>query len=165
MDYLALSTLSDTHVDDVVLTYDLACLHSKNFAKRVQAYPHHFRDIFSRFNFQFAVPKKHLPAHGPNHSHFSLNFLQWVGRTYGEGIESGWSHMNPISMSTREMAPATRHEVIDLHWSAWNHMKIIHFGTCILCFILLLLILQQTRICYHCFRRRLRCIQSSFRYC
>jgi hypothetical protein len=51
-----------------------------------------------------------------------------VGRTYGEGIESGWSHMNPVSMSTKEMAPSARREVIDDHWGSWNHQKTIGFG-------------------------------------
>lgn len=76
----------------------------------------------------WAIPKKHIVVHGPNHSQYSFNFLPGVGRTYGEGIESGWSHLNPISMSTKEMGPAYRQEVLNDHWNFWNWNKILNLG-------------------------------------
>lgn len=36
--------------------------------------------------------------------------------------------MNPISMATKEMGPAMRHEVLDDHWSSWNWTKIQNMG-------------------------------------
>ncbi|THH16521.1 hypothetical protein EUX98_g9291 [Antrodiella citrinella] len=59
---------------------------------------------------------------------FSLNYVQWVGRTYGEGIESAWHVFNSVSMATREMGPAMRHEVLNDHWGSWNWEKILGFG-------------------------------------
>lgn len=129
MDYLLLSTLADIIVRDIVITYDIGCQHSVNFPERNDSYAVDLRIDLDDFDIRWAIPKKHLPAHRGNHSRFSLNFLHRVGRTYGEGIESAWSHMNPISMSTREMAPGTRHEVLDCHWNNWNHEKLIAFGT------------------------------------
>ena len=113
MDYLLLSTVAKEDVDEIFLTYDLACQYSIHFKKRVESYPPQLQVDFSAKKFRYAIPKKHWLVHGPNHSHFSLNYIEKVGRTYGEGIEAGWSHIGPISLSTREMAPATRHEAID----------------------------------------------------
>ncbi|KAI0739254.1 hypothetical protein C8Q80DRAFT_1065055, partial [Daedaleopsis nitida] len=55
---------------------------------------------------------------------FSFNFLPKVGRTYAEGIENNWSHKNPVALSTPEMSPELRHEVMNNHWEAWNWQKI-----------------------------------------
>ncbi|KZT12103.1 uncharacterized protein LAESUDRAFT_625428, partial [Laetiporus sulphureus 93-53] len=49
------------------------------------------------------IPKNHIPVHGPDHMRYSLNYLSKVGCMYGEGIESSWSHMNPITLSAQEM--------------------------------------------------------------
>ncbi|KZT06944.1 uncharacterized protein LAESUDRAFT_628534, partial [Laetiporus sulphureus 93-53] len=57
---------------------------------------------------------------------YSLNYLRKVRWTYSEGIESSWSHMNPIALSAQEMELAMRQEVLDDHWSAWNWGKIIN---------------------------------------
>ena len=82
----------------------------------------------SQVQINWAIPKKHITVHGPDHSRFSLNFLQWVGRTYGEGVEVGWFWNNPLSGSTSEMGSGMRHEVIDDNWNAWNWSKTIGFG-------------------------------------
>ena len=85
----------------------------------------------------------------------SFNFLPGVGRTYGEGIESGWSHMNPISMSTKEMGPALRQEVLDDHWGSWNWMKILNFGMCLFSSVfsnIKAMLLSQGHYMSRCFR-------------
>lgn len=129
MDYILLSTLTGTVVP-IFLTYDIACQYSKNFARRVANFPPSMRlDEIRVVSMKWAIPKKHWRVHGEkNHSQFSLNYLLFSGRTYGEGIETGWSHMNPVSMSTKEMAPAGRREVLDDHWGSWNWQKILGFG-------------------------------------
>jgi hypothetical protein len=81
----------------------------------------------------FVIPKFHIYAHGKScQSRFSLNFKKWSARTNGEDIERWWSHINPVSMSTKEMGPGSRHDTIDDHAAAWNWRKIIGFGTCML---------------------------------
>ena len=79
-------------------------------------------------NIRWAVPKVHYEGHGENHEHLCLNYLPHVGRSYGEGIESSWAHMNLVSTSTKEMAPSVRREALDDHWNAWNWQKTRRFG-------------------------------------
>ena len=128
MDYFALSTLVDEESHDLVFTYDLGCQHSVYFRKRVQSYPERLQIDFSNLNIRYGIPKKHILVHGPNHSKYSLNYMPKVGRTYGEGIKAAWSHINPSTLAIQEMAPATRHEVLDCHWDAYNYEKEIGFG-------------------------------------
>ncbi|THH18836.1 hypothetical protein EUX98_g8889 [Antrodiella citrinella] len=127
MDYLVLQTLALAVVSLVLLSYDIACQYSKKFRQRVKAFPPEMR-LSEDIDVRFAIPKKHFVVHGANHSKYSLNYLQWVGRTYGEGVESAWHVFNSVSMATREMGPAMRHEVLNDHWGSWNWEKILNFG-------------------------------------
>ena len=129
MDYILLCTLIGTCVS-LFVTYDIACQYSKNFARRVEQFPPCMRlDPRRAASTRWAIPKKHFRVHGEkNHSQLSLNYSKYCGRTYGEGIETGWAHMNTVSMSTKEMPPAARREVIDDHWGSWNWQKTLAFG-------------------------------------
>ncbi|OJT05532.1 hypothetical protein TRAPUB_3648 [Trametes pubescens] len=101
----------------------------RNFERRMaRNFPEEMRLDLEDVNVRWMIPKNHIAVHGPKHSRYSLNFNDKVGRTYGEGVESSWSHLNPASMSTREMALATRHEVLDDHMGAWNWQKVIGLG-------------------------------------
>ncbi|TBU37904.1 hypothetical protein BD309DRAFT_875464, partial [Dichomitus squalens] len=108
MDYLYFSTLLGV-ILAILISYDIVCQWYKNlFSRMVEDFPEEMWIDQSRWDsIRFAIPKKHWKVHGsnPSHSRFSLNYLPHVGRTYGEGIESHWSHMNPLSLSTREMSP------------------------------------------------------------
>ncbi|KAL5492982.1 hypothetical protein ACEPAI_4430 [Sanghuangporus weigelae] len=129
MDYIILSALQTCSPKELIISYDIACQWSKNFSAQIPRYPEHLRFDLSNTNLRVAVPKFHLPAHGPQcQTRYSLNFLPKVGRTYGEGVESEWAHINGIATSTREMAPGLRHETLNDHWGAWNWKKILGFG-------------------------------------
>lgn len=128
MDYILLATLIGTCLM-LFVTYDLACQYYKNFLRRMSAFPPCMKlDTTTTENMRWAIPKKHWAVHGPDHSRWSLNYLPYSARTSGELIETSWAHSNPISVSTREMAPAVRREVLDDHWGAWNWQKTIKFG-------------------------------------
>ena len=129
MDFLVVSTLLGTLMYMLVLSYDIACQYSKNFDRRLREdfNAEMYLDL-DDVNVRFVIPKNHINVHGPKHSQYSLNLLPHVGRTYGEGVESSWSHLNPVAMSTREMALATRHEVLNDHMNAWNWHKTIELG-------------------------------------
>ena len=129
MDYIVFATLLGIALM-LLLSYDVACQWHKKLATRVKDLPPRIRVDLSEKTVRYAIPKKHFRVHGANHSQYSLNYLPHVGRTYGEGIESSWGHMNPVSMSTKEMAPSVRHEVLDDHWGSWNWHKTIGFGMC-----------------------------------
>ncbi|KAA1474820.1 hypothetical protein DENSPDRAFT_852549 [Dentipellis sp. KUC8613] len=83
----------------------------------------------SAIQLRAAVPKFHLPAHGDScQSPYSLNYMPGVGRAYCEGVEGGWVNINSISVSTQEMGPGARHEMLNDHWNAWNWRKMVTFG-------------------------------------
>ncbi|KAL1940996.1 hypothetical protein VTO73DRAFT_7632 [Trametes versicolor] len=129
MDYFLISTLLGVILFLLVISYDIACQYCRNFERRVaRNFPEEMHLDFDDINVRWMIPKNHIAVHGSNHSRYSLNFNEKVGRTYGEGVESSWSHLNPAAMSTREMALATRHEVLDDHMGAWNWQKVIGLG-------------------------------------
>ncbi|KAH9914760.1 uncharacterized protein BXZ73DRAFT_81524 [Epithele typhae] len=124
-DYLLGSTTTGLPPSSLLISYDLACQWHKRLPQRAMDLPEELSNAIANLNLRFAIPKKHWHVHGPNHAQWSLNFLALVGRTYGEGIESHWSHLNPVHTSTREMEPGGRHEVVDDHEGAWNWQKIL----------------------------------------
>jgi hypothetical protein len=86
---------------------------------------------------RFAIPKFHIAAHGSTcQSSFSLNYQQYMARTDGEDPERWWAHINPVSMSTREMGPGARLDTLDDHAAAWNWRKITGLGRfCVTCLL------------------------------
>ena len=46
----------------------------------------------------------------------------------GEAPERGWSDINPLSLQTKQMGPASRRETIDDHFGDWNHKKVVGLG-------------------------------------
>lgn len=129
MDCIFLSSLLGTLVTLLLVSYDISCQWIKKLPLRVREYPFELQVAFWQVVLRAVVPKFHLKAHGePCQSPYSLNLLRHSARTDGEGIERGWSHINPIAMATREMGPGFRHDTIDDHWSAYNWRKIIGSG-------------------------------------
>ncbi|KAI0741518.1 hypothetical protein C8Q80DRAFT_1221541 [Daedaleopsis nitida] len=132
MDYLLFSTILGITLL-LLISYDIACQWHKKLARRaLKDLPPHIATNIAALDIRYAIPKKHIQVHGPNHSRFSFNYLRWVGQTYGEGIEAHWAHMNPVAPSAREMAPGMRREHMDDHWSGWNWQKIVGFGAYLL---------------------------------
>jgi hypothetical protein len=75
------------------------------------------------------VPKFHLPAHiAACRTKHSFNFTPGVGRTDGEAPERAWNETNPLAMSTREMGPGSRRDVLDFHFGDYNWRKITSLG-------------------------------------
>ena len=130
MDYLFFSSLSNTALTSLVVSYDIACQWSVNLWKRMATYPYHLKlNHEGSVIFVFLVPKFHLPAHIQRcHNAFSFNLTRWVGRTDGEAPERGWSNINPVAASTREMGPRSRHDTLDDHFGDWNWKKSIKMG-------------------------------------
>ncbi|KAI5116865.1 hypothetical protein M0805_001747 [Coniferiporia weirii] len=133
MDYIFLSVIVGTYTMLLLVTYDIACQWHKNLPRCVRKYPIKLQAAFFNMVLHIAVPKFHLKAHGEAcQSRYSLNLLPHSARMDGKGIECGWSHINPITMSTREMGPGFRHNTINDHWSAWNWRKIANTSTLLL---------------------------------
>ncbi|KDR67025.1 hypothetical protein GALMADRAFT_106020 [Galerina marginata CBS 339.88] len=125
MDYLFCSTLRDNDLVEVVVSYDIACQWSINLWERFEKYPSWMHvDPNGKKTFRYLVPKFHLPAHVKKcQTKYSFNYNPNVGRTEGEGVERGWSHINPVATSTREMGPGARRDTLDDHFGDWNWVK------------------------------------------
>jgi hypothetical protein len=133
MDYAMLSALNGVKVKRLVVSYDIACQWSKKFRSRIIDFPRalQFNMDDDDFSFTTVIPKFHIYAHGKKcQSRWSLNYLRWMARTDGEGVEQEWSHINSVALSTRLMGPGSRHDTLDDHWGAWNWRKLVNLGAC-----------------------------------
>jgi Kyakuja-Dileera-Zisupton transposase len=132
MDYLFFSSLGACEVTSVVVSYDIACQWSKLLWDRMELYGRNLPpNIDKSKDIVFLVPKFHLPAHIEScQTTYSFNLTPFVGRTDGEAPERGWSHINPIATSTREMGPGSRRDTLDDHFSDWNWKKTVGMGMC-----------------------------------
>ncbi|KAF8577085.1 hypothetical protein K439DRAFT_1649163 [Ramaria rubella] len=119
MDYVFLSALKgEETVNDIVLSYDIACQWYKNLKARTAAMPPELRLDFESKWICYIVPKYHLPGHA----------FPCAGRMDGEGVERDWSQINPVVCSTKEMTPGHRTDTLNDHWGAWNWSKVTGMG-------------------------------------
>lgn len=113
----------------IVASYDIACQWSIYLWDRMQGMPERLQIDREGKQFIFLVPKFHLKAHVEKcQTGYSFNFTPGVGRTDGEAPERGWSFINPLASSTKEMGPASYRETIDDHFGDWNHKRVIGLG-------------------------------------
>jgi hypothetical protein len=130
MDFIVLFTLINTAILYLTLSYDIVCQWSRNFKKRLSQFPKHMQipdEVLSSIT--YVIPKFHIYAHGSAcQTRFSLNYLKNSARMDGEDPERWWSHINPVSMQTKEMGPGARKDTLDDHAAAWNWRKITGLG-------------------------------------
>ncbi|KAG1870962.1 hypothetical protein C8R48DRAFT_569320, partial [Suillus tomentosus] len=53
-------------------------------------------------------------------------------RTDGEAPERGWSNINRVATSTKEMGPGSRRDTLDDHFGDWNWKKVTALGRTLL---------------------------------
>ncbi|KAG6847818.1 hypothetical protein H0H93_005714 [Arthromyces matolae] len=129
MDYMFFSSLRDSKIQVLVVSYDIVCQWHINLRDRMLSYPHELHLSRSIQYMSFLIPKFHLPAHIEScNLSFSFNLIPGVGRTDGEAPEQGWANINPISQSTKEMGPGARRDTIDDHFNDLNWKKKTQFG-------------------------------------
>ncbi|KAJ6457034.1 hypothetical protein C8R47DRAFT_996066 [Mycena vitilis] len=129
MDYMFFMSLADSELQEFYVSYDIACQWHKNVWDRMQIYPSKIQLVNKHRYFVWLVPKFHLPAHIESCGvEFSFLLTRYVGQTDGEAPERGWSNINPLALSTREMGPHLRREVLDDHFNDWNWKKILNMG-------------------------------------
>ena len=136
MDYVFWSALKGVQLQQLVISYDIACQWNRNLMVRRASMPQELlsttENIAKAIHRTF-IPKFHIYAHGQKcQAKHSLNFSQWVGRTDGENIERGWAWINLAALSTREMGPGARRDTLDDQWSFWNWRILVRLGTCFL---------------------------------
>jgi hypothetical protein len=172
MDFLVFFTLLGVVFTWITISYDIACQWSRNIAKRIPQFPSWMQPPPQFLhNAKFVIPKFHIYSHGSScQTNFSLNFLKYSARTNGEEPERWWAHINPVSMSTREMSLAARHDTIDDHAAAWNWRKIASLGQCpaskISTYVSydLVLVCRQGIHSINSFKMQLRCKRNTTRF-
>lgn len=130
VDYALASTFAKdiaAGIKDVVFTYDIGCQWGKNLSQRLKTYPHApLLDLSTLRSYRIAVPKFHLISHGAScQTKFNLAFMDGVGMTHGEGVETIWSHSTSLATWSRENGPAARRLILDDHWNGWNWSKLV----------------------------------------
>jgi hypothetical protein len=133
MDYVILSSLAGVKLQRIVITYDIGCQWSKNFRRRVEEFPSDLK-LDPAMVVEVGIPSWHINGHGDNCKIFSLSYMDGVGRTCGEEVETTWAQTNALGTSTREMGPGARHKTLNDQWCGWNFRKIVGFR--MLCFII-----------------------------
>ena len=129
VDFIVFSTIAFVFLLRIVLTYDIICQWSKNFRTRMEEYPEYMQ-IPDTTRVDVAIPGWHINGHGDTcQNKFNLSYMEGVGRTVGEDIETTWAGTNPLASSVREMGPAARHDTLNDHWNGWNFRKIVGFRT------------------------------------
>lgn len=131
MDWIIFSSLSGSIIPAITFSYDICCQWSRNLKTRIKQLPNHMQLTPEVLHLaRYVVPKFHIYNHGPKcQTQYSMNFLSGMGRFNGEDPERWWAHINPLSMSTKEMSSGSRTDTIDDHVRAWNWRKIINFGS------------------------------------
>ncbi|PPR02922.1 hypothetical protein CVT26_009777 [Gymnopilus dilepis] len=130
MDFSCGSAMRFVAILIIILSYDAACQWFVNLFGRIQNFwP---SKIKPREGVSLAplIPKLHEPGHKKRkgHEQFSCNFYKGAGNTDCECPERIWSGMNAVANSTKIMGPGSRQDVLDDHFSFWNHEKYINMG-------------------------------------
>ena len=129
MDYLFLSSLSDSELTRLVVSYDTACQWSRGIWDRMKTCCHHLQLHITGWKIMFLVPKFHLSTHVLKcQMAFSFNFTPEVGSTDGEAPEREWVDINLVTSSTKEVGPGSHWDTLDDHFGDWNWKKIIALG-------------------------------------
>ena len=152
MDFIVLSAILGMFMLALTLSYDICCQWARNLAKRMPQFPPFMRISKDRLDAaKFVLPKFHIYNHDVKCVlKYSLNFLRWSAASDLEDPERWWAHINPVSMSTKEMSDGSRHDTIDDHARSWNWRKITRFG------ISLLYLCSSCSLFIHCL------VQGSF---
>ena len=134
MDFIVISALLGTFTLALTFSYDICCQWSRNLAKRMPQLPRFMQISEDRLcRAKYLVPKFHIYNHGLKCIlNYSSNFIRWSAASDLEDPERFWSHIGPISMSTKEMGEGSRHDTIDDHARAWNWRKITGFSVYII---------------------------------
>lgn len=126
MDYVYAYAIKSNPECSRIVSYDISCQWSKHLLERLAVLPEHLRPPPTLRPEEFVIPKFHIAAHNMDcQCRFSLHFTEGVGQTDGEGIERNWARVGMLGITTKEMGPGARHDVLDDHWghNNWSRTK------------------------------------------
>ncbi|KAF8433344.1 hypothetical protein L210DRAFT_3507098 [Boletus edulis BED1] len=126
MDYLFFLMLHHNSTNILKVSYDVACQWNKHLWQCMDTLPSSMQLDVANMDDTFFIPKFHLPAHiAKCQTTYSFNFLPEVGHTDGEAPERGWANINPIMLSTKEMGPGARRDILDNYFGYSNWRKMV----------------------------------------
>ncbi|KAL1673315.1 hypothetical protein EV122DRAFT_294248 [Schizophyllum commune] len=129
MTYVLASAVAHEEVQNIVYSYDIACVFDKNLKDRIATLPVHLRRRIAEAALRYFVPNFHLPAHRVAcHALYSYHFAPGVGRTHGETVEENWFILNKSAAQTKPMGPGTRQLTLDDHAGCHNHEMDVSLG-------------------------------------
>lgn len=130
MDFIVFSALLGTLATLLCFSYDICCQWSRKLPKRIRQLPRPMQ-IKKRIltAAKKVIPKLHLHNHGDKcQLNYNLNYNRHSAQSDLEDPERWWAHINPVSMSTREMGAGSRWDTLNDHAAGWNWRKISGFG-------------------------------------
>ncbi|KAJ7572380.1 hypothetical protein C8J56DRAFT_1068899 [Mycena floridula] len=116
IDFIVWMSLWMTLLNWIMMSYDIMCqIHTKEV------------------RFTWTVPKFHLPAHIEKcWQSFNFNYTRWTGCSDGEAVERGWSWLNRLGRSIKEMGPGSWRDTIEDHIGFHNWQKVTGMGRSLL---------------------------------
>ena len=114
MDYLFFSVLKDTPVKCINISYDIICQWEHHLWEWMLLLPSPMHLPHTEKTVVTFIPKFHLPAHIRECQwKYLFNYIQGGARTDGEAPEQGWSTLNAVASSTKEMGPGHSCDTLD----------------------------------------------------
>lgn len=129
MDYIFFSALRNTPIKALNVSYNIACQWTRHLWERMETLPHSLHFPYQDQKVTAFVPKFHLPAHVTECQwQYSFNYTKGAACTDGEAPERGWSTLNAMASSTKEMGPGHRRDTLDDLIGDSNWKKFIGMG-------------------------------------
>ncbi|KAF8201858.1 hypothetical protein BJ912DRAFT_1054149 [Pholiota molesta] len=128
MDYILGSSVRNTQLESIGISYDICCQWYTNLQQRMTSWPQEIQ-LPPNVTTTPLIPKFHEPAHNDkNHEQYSFNHVVGVGNTDGECPERAWAGHNGLGNATKTQGPGSRHDVLDDHFGFWNWRKYCNMG-------------------------------------
>ncbi|KAJ7430104.1 hypothetical protein B0H11DRAFT_2264340 [Mycena galericulata] len=124
MDWITMSALSGFDLQELTLSYDIACQWEKTLPARMAKLPPDMQLDLDNIRLQCGLPVWHTGAHEKECANKNaLSFLEGLGRSDGEGVERLWSFLNECSYHTKDMGIGNRADTIEDKLDSHNFMK------------------------------------------
>ncbi|KAJ7437065.1 hypothetical protein B0H11DRAFT_2255628 [Mycena galericulata] len=124
MDYITMSALAGFDLDELAISYDIACQWEKYLPARMAKLPPDLQIDLDAIRLQCGLPVWHASAHEKSCANKnSLSFLEGLGRSDGEGVERLWAYLNRGAYHTKDMNIGNRADAIEDKLDSHNHLK------------------------------------------
>ncbi|KAJ6495718.1 hypothetical protein C8R47DRAFT_974024 [Mycena vitilis] len=133
IDYIVMSALRGFSLEQLTLSYDIACQWKKNLPDRMEKLPVSIQLALDEIELQCGLPVWHASSHdNACQDENSLSFLVGVGKSDGEGVERFWAILNQIAYFTKDAGMGTRADAVEDKIDAHNFLKNLGQGDALL---------------------------------